>query len=69
MKKFVNGMVKDPERVDQPDGTYRDALNANIYFQKGAITNELGTIPIADAQIILNNIIGRFNGVMIKCRC
>ena len=59
MKKFIQGMVKDPERVDQPDGTYRDALNANIYFQKGAITNELGTIPIADAQIILNNIIGR----------
>lgn len=34
MKKFIKGMVKDPERVDQPEATYRDALNANLYIQK-----------------------------------
>lgn len=44
MKKFIAGMVKDPERVDQPEGTYRDALNANLYYQKGAIVNEHGTV-------------------------
>ena len=59
MKKFIQGMVKDPERVDQPDGTYRDALNANIYFQKGAIANELGTTPIAFDTTLINNVIGR----------
>lgn len=59
MKKFVAGMVKDPERVDQPDGTYRDALNANIYYQKGAITNELGTIDIAQGDNTIYAVIGR----------
>jgi hypothetical protein len=42
MKKFLKGMFKDSERVDQLDGTYRDALNANINYIKGAICNEQG---------------------------
>ena len=58
MKKFIQGMVKDPERVDQPDGTYRDALNANLYYQKGAVTSELGTQSITN-EFIIQNIIGR----------
>jgi hypothetical protein len=57
MKKFLAGMVKDPERVDQPDGTYRDALNANLYVQKGAITNEYGTVGI-NTTIRIINLIG-----------
>lgn len=54
MKKFVKGMNKDAERVDQPQGTYRDALNANINDVKGAVTNEQGTsrISVAELEIV-----------------
>ena len=34
MKKLIKGMHKDSERVDQPENTYRDALNANLYYSK-----------------------------------
>lgn len=37
-------MYKDSERVDQIEGTYRDALNANLYVSKGAVVNESGNI-------------------------
>ncbi len=43
MKKLGKGMFKDTARVDQPEGTMRDALNANINLQKGSISNEWGT--------------------------
>ena len=65
MKKLVKGMHKDSERVDQPENTYRDALNANLYYSKGAIVNEegtstmgafpmqiIGTIPLLNNQVI-----------------
>lgn len=39
-------MHKDAERVDMPEGTYRDALNANLYISKGAIVNEEGNTLI-----------------------
>ena len=54
MKKFVGGMNKDFARMDQPEGTYRDALNANIDFQVGSIVSEEGTtaIPISNADVI-----------------
>ena len=55
MKKFVKGMHKDSERVDQPEGTYRDALNANLYYSKGAIVNEEGTTELGGLPI---NVIG-----------
>ena len=58
-------MHKDSERVDQPENTYRDALNANLYYSKGAIVNEEGTeimgthpiqvigaIPLLNDQVI-----------------
>ena len=51
MKKFVKGMNKDAERVDQPKGTYRDALNANINDVKGAVTNEQGTSRVSAAEL------------------
>ena len=43
MKKLGKGMFKDTARVDQPEGTMRDALNANINIKKGSISNEWGT--------------------------
>tara|TARA_R110002012_G_scaffold5799_4_gene26905 strand:+ start:2458 stop:8340 length:5883 start_codon:yes stop_codon:yes gene_type:complete len=66
MKKFVKGMHKDSGRVDQPPNTYRDALNANLYYTKGAVTNEegnsmiggvgmdvIGSITLLDNQVLL----------------
>ena len=43
MKKLTGGMVKDSARIDQAEGTMRDALNANLNIQKGSIVNEYGT--------------------------
>ena len=40
MKKLGKGMFKDTARVDQPEGTMRDALNANLNIKKGSISNE-----------------------------
>lgn len=58
MIKFLKGMVKDPERVDQPENSYRDALNANLYLLKGAIVNEQGT-KLVNTQYPIENIIGQ----------
>lgn len=44
-------MHKDAERVDQPEGSYRDALNANINDVKGAITNEQGTSRVSSGEL------------------
>lgn len=44
MKKLNRGMVKDTALVDQPEGTMRDALNANLNVSKGSIVNEYGTV-------------------------
>ena len=70
MKKLIGGMHKDSERVDQPEGTYRDALNANLYYTKGAIVNEEGTsiigthpIQIIGAIPLLNNQVISFGWV------
>ena len=62
MKKFLKGMHKDANRVDLPEGTYRDALNANLYMTKGAVVNEqgntlIGTYDSPNFPII--NIIGQ----------
>jgi hypothetical protein len=43
MKKLGKGMFKDTALVDQPEGTMRDALNANLNDKKGSISNEWGT--------------------------
>lgn len=43
MKKLGKGMFKDTARVDQPEGTMRDALNANLNDVKASISNEWGT--------------------------
>jgi len=58
MQKFLKGMQKDPERVDQGEHTYRDALNVNLYYQKGAIVNEQGNQIVADIVPAIYEIIG-----------
>ena len=45
--KFLKGMNKDTARIDQIDGTFRDALNAVIDSDKGAITSEQGNSFVA----------------------
>lgn len=40
--KFLKGMNKDTGLVDQIDKTHRDALNAVVDINKGAISNEFG---------------------------
>lgn len=48
--KFLKGMNKDTARIDQIDGTFRDALNAVIDSDKGAITSEQGNSFVARLQ-------------------
>ena len=47
-------MNKDFARLDQPEGSYRDALNANIDFQMGSVVSEEGNtfVPISNADVI-----------------
>ena len=55
-------MHKDAERVDMPESTYRDALNANLYHTKGAVVNEQGNTLIgtyASPNFAITNIIGQ----------
>ena len=62
MKKFLKGMHKDANRVDLPEGTYRDALNANLYMTKGAVVNEQGNTVIGTydpPNFFIRNIIGQ----------
>jgi len=46
--KFLKGMNKDTGLSDQVDGTYRDALNAVVDINKGAISNEFGNKLVAN---------------------
>jgi hypothetical protein len=41
--KFLKGMFKDSGRLDQPENTYRDALNLIIDEKKNLVSNEYGT--------------------------
>jgi hypothetical protein len=41
--KFLKGMFKDSGRLDQPENTYRDALNLIIDEKKNLVANEYGT--------------------------
>ena len=58
MKKFLKGINKDVEKVDQLPATYRDASNANVNFIKGAISNENGNIRIGDN---FGDVVGQIN--------
>jgi hypothetical protein len=56
--KFVKGMFKDTGPIDQPDYTYRDALNAVIDQNKAAIFNEVG-------NSFVSSIVADYNGELI----
>jgi hypothetical protein len=61
-EKFIKGMNKDTARIDQIDGTFRDALNAVIDSDKGAITSEQGNslvAPLRDSVGRLYNVVGQ----------
>lgn len=40
--RFLKGMNKDTPQIDQPDGTYRDAINALVDSKLGAVCSDLG---------------------------
>lgn len=42
VNKFLKGMNKDNPQIDQPDNTYRDAVNAVIDSKVGAICSDIG---------------------------
>jgi hypothetical protein len=52
--KFLKGMFKDTGRKDQPDMTFRDALNAVLEDVKGSVSNEYGN-RIIDSMVYANN--------------
>ena len=41
-KRFIKGLFKDTAHIDQPEGSWRYALNAFLNHADGAITNEGG---------------------------
>ena len=66
MKKFVGGMAKDTSKAEQPEGTYRDALNATVSIESGTMSNEwgnksavslntdiVGAIPIDEERLVI----------------
>ena len=78
MKKFIKGMNKDSGRVDQPPNTYRDALNANLYYTKGAIVNEegnkivstpsmdvIGTISLLEGKVLVFAIVSDVSRIIL----
>lgn len=62
--KFLKGMIKDTGRMDQPDGTYRDALNLIVDDQKLNVGNEYGTDAIGE----LTCLIPRWDGLVETCK-
>lgn len=46
--KRLKGLFKDSAPVDQPQGTYRHAENANINLDLGAISSEEGNVSISE---------------------
>ena len=44
-KKFVKGLFKDTSHMDQPEGTWRYALNAIVQDKDGTVSNETGNTP------------------------
>ena len=44
-KKFIKGLFKDTGHIDQPEATWRYALNAFLNDKEGSISNEGGTWP------------------------
>ena len=57
--KPLKGMIKDTGRMDQVDGSYRDALNLIVDDQKLNVGNEYGTQFIGNLQLVI--IVGGVN--------
>jgi len=57
--KPLKGMIKDTGRMDQIDGSYRDALNLVVDDLKLTVTNEYGTQFIGNLQLVI--IVGGVN--------
>ncbi|MEX0598489.1 MAG: hypothetical protein WD512_18550, partial [Candidatus Paceibacterota bacterium] len=58
--KRLKGIYKNCHPLDQPEGTYRDALNISIDEYLGAVVNEKGTTLIDNLPvnyIVLGNIV------------
>ena len=51
-KRFIKGLFKDTGHIDQPEGSWRYALNAVINTVKGALSNEKGTLK--NGEIVPN---------------
>ena len=49
-KRFIKGLFKDTGQIDQPEGTWRYALNAVVNRIKGSISNEKGTIKAGELE-------------------
>jgi len=47
-KRFLKGLFKDTGHLDQPENTWRYALNAVINRLKGTVSNEKGTIKAGE---------------------
>ena len=43
-KKFVKGLFKDTSHIDQPEGSWRYAMNAFLNDKEGSVSNEGGTL-------------------------
>lgn len=49
-KRFIKGLFKDTGQLDQPEGTWRYALNAVVNRIKGSISNEKGTTKAGELE-------------------
>tara|TARA_R100001509_G_scaffold47680_1_gene25833 strand:+ start:1469 stop:6787 length:5319 start_codon:yes stop_codon:yes gene_type:complete len=68
MKKFVKGMSKDAGRVDQPNLTYRDALNAVLNSVKGAVVSEEGMSNTGfQTTEVYGSVVLENNDVIVLC--
>jgi hypothetical protein len=64
--KPLKGMLKDTGRMDQVDGTYRDALNLIVDDLKLNVANEYGTISVGTLNVTVPTFGGAFTSVPIN---
>ena len=51
-KRYIKGLFKDTAHLDQPEGSWRYALNAFINDKDGSVSNEGGTFPDGKLPLI-----------------
>jgi hypothetical protein len=64
--KPLKGMLKDTGRMDQVDGTYRDALNLIVDDLKLNVANEYGTISVGTLNVSVPTFGGGVTSVSIN---